>query len=125
MVDRRCRPVGPAVVAAIEQAILDGSLQPGQVLPSQRLTADLMGLRVNTVNHAMREAARRGLVRASGRQGTVVVGVPHVHGARHVADVWASERRRECHDAFVEEPVGVDARVRVAAQRARRGSVLL
>jgi len=73
-VDRRCRPVGPAIIAAIEQAILDGRLQPGQILPPQRLTADLMGLHVNTVNRAMREAAERGLVHATSRQGTVVVG---------------------------------------------------
>jgi GntR family transcriptional regulator len=74
IVDRRCRPVGPAIIAAIEQAILNGRLQPGQILPPQRLTADLMGLHVNTINRAMREAANRGLVLATGRQGTVVVG---------------------------------------------------
>jgi GntR family transcriptional regulator len=73
-VDRRCRPMGPAIDSAIEEAILDGRLQPGQILPPQRLTADLMGLHVNTVNRAMHEAAERGLVHATSRQSTVVVG---------------------------------------------------
>jgi len=68
------RPAGPAIFAAIEQAILDGRLQPGQILPPQRLNADLMGLHVNTVNRAMREAAERALVHATSRQSTVVVG---------------------------------------------------
>jgi len=66
---------GPAylsIVTAIELAVRTGRLHPGDTLPSQRLLADFMGLHVNTVNRAMREAARRGLTYGKTRRGTVV-----------------------------------------------------
>lgn len=65
-------PAYLAIVAAIEMAVLAGCLQPGDTLPSQRLLADFMGLHVNTVNRAMREAARRGLTCGKTRRGTVI-----------------------------------------------------
>ncbi len=66
---------GPAYLAiadAIEKAISAGGLHPGETLPSQRMLADFMGLHVNTVNRAMREAARRGLTYGKTRRGTVI-----------------------------------------------------
>jgi GntR family transcriptional regulator len=66
---------GPAylsIVAAIETAVRAGRLHPGDTLPSQRFLADFMGLHVNTVNRAMREAARRGLTSGKTRRGTKI-----------------------------------------------------
>ena len=65
-------PAYLAIVAAIETAVLAKRLRPGDTLPSQRLLADFMGLHVNTVNRAMREAARRGLTLGKTRRGTVI-----------------------------------------------------
>ncbi|CAG4923357.1 GntR family transcriptional regulator [Paraburkholderia gardini] len=61
-----------AIASQIEQAILFGVFQLGDKLPSQRVIADDLGFHVNTINRAFREAARRGLVRACTRRGTVV-----------------------------------------------------
>lgn len=65
-----------AIVAALETAIRTGQILAGDVLPSQRLVADFMGVHVNTVNRAMQEAARRGLVSARTRLGTTVIARP-------------------------------------------------
>jgi GntR family transcriptional regulator len=65
-------PVYLAIADAIEKAISAGRLHPGDTLPPQRLLADFMGLHVNTVNRAMREAARRGLTYGKTRRGTVI-----------------------------------------------------
>ncbi|MPW21316.1 GntR family transcriptional regulator [Paraburkholderia sp. CNPSo 3157] len=68
------RPVYLAVVHEIEAAIDAGTLRPGDALLPQRLLADFLGLHVNTVNRALREAARRGLTAGYRRFGTVVRG---------------------------------------------------
>ncbi|TDV16303.1 regulatory GntR family protein [Paraburkholderia caballeronis] len=66
-------PAYRAIVAALEAAIRNGDVGIGDLLPSQRLMADFMGVHVNTVNRAMREAARLGLTISRTRLGTVVV----------------------------------------------------
>lgn len=65
-----------AILATLEAAICSGQVRIGDVLPSQRLMADFMGVHVNTVNRAMREAARLGLVTARSRRGTTVIAQP-------------------------------------------------
>ena len=65
-----------AIVAALETAIPSGHIRAADVMPSQRLMADFMGVHTNTVNRAMREAARRGLVSAHTRPGTTVIARP-------------------------------------------------
>lgn len=67
-----------AIVAALETAIRAGQILAGDVLPSQRLMADLMGVHTNTVNRAMREATRRGLVSVRTRLGTTVIARPKI-----------------------------------------------
>ncbi|MFM0212847.1 GntR family transcriptional regulator [Paraburkholderia sediminicola] len=64
------------IVAALETAIRTGQIRAGEVLPSQRLMADFMGVHLNTVNRAMREAASRGLTTARTRRGTTVIARP-------------------------------------------------
>ncbi|MBC8751585.1 MULTISPECIES: GntR family transcriptional regulator [Paraburkholderia] len=68
---------GPAYLAIadeIETAIRVGGFKAGDRLPSQRMLADFLGLRLNTVNRAMRETARRGLTTGSARRGTIIRG---------------------------------------------------
>lgn len=76
-IDRQHSTIWLSIVAALEAAISTGQVRHGERLPSQRLMADFMGVHVNTVNRAMREAARRGLVCARSRRGTTVIGDQH------------------------------------------------
>lgn len=61
-----------AVVRAVQRAIADGTLAPGDRLPPQRFLADFLGLSVNTVGRGLREAARLGVTSAKTRGGTVI-----------------------------------------------------
>lgn len=61
-----------AIANAIEEAVLSGAFKSGDMLPPQRMLADLLGLHVNTINRGMRECARRGLTRGQRRRGTVI-----------------------------------------------------
>jgi len=60
------------VVAAMEQAVADGGLSPGDRLPPQRQLAELLGVDLTTVTRALAEAKRRHLVEARGALGTFV-----------------------------------------------------
>jgi GntR family transcriptional regulator len=66
-------PAYRAVVDEVETAIRARRLKPGDMLPPQRMLADFFGLYVNTVNRAMRETARRGLITGNRRRGTVIL----------------------------------------------------
>lgn len=61
------------LVDSIKSAIRHGILPVGAALPAQRLIADLLTIHVNTVNKAIAEVARQGLVEGRRRQGTVVL----------------------------------------------------
>ena len=76
-IDRRLGPPQKTILVALLAAVRTGQLRAGDTLPPQRLMADFMGVHVNTVNRAMREAARRGLVTARTRAGTVVTAHPN------------------------------------------------
>jgi GntR family transcriptional regulator len=75
-IDRQNNSIWPAIVSALETAIRTGQVRHGERLPPQRLLADFMGVHVNTVNRAMREAARRGLVSARTGRGTTLIARP-------------------------------------------------
>jgi len=61
---------------ALEQAIEDGSLNPGQALPSERELAQRLTLSRMTVRRAFEELERRGLVEQRQGSGTYVRGHP-------------------------------------------------
>jgi GntR family transcriptional regulator len=67
-------PIYLAIADALQEAISDGLLNPGDPLPSQRYLADFLGLHVNTINRAMREGKKRGLVSGKTRRGMLVLG---------------------------------------------------
>jgi len=67
---------GPAYLAiadAITRDVRSGRLYPGDLLPPQRLLADLLGLHLSTITRAYGEAERRGLIAGHARRGTVVL----------------------------------------------------
>jgi len=64
------------MLRALEQAIEDGSLTPGQALPSERELAQQLALSRMTVRRAFEELERRGLVEQRQGSGTYVRGHP-------------------------------------------------
>jgi DNA-binding transcriptional MocR family regulator len=60
------------VADAIERAVADGRLRPGDRLPAQRRLAGLLGVDLTTVTRAYEEAKRRHLIEARGAQGSYV-----------------------------------------------------
>jgi GntR family transcriptional regulator len=75
-VDRHRGSPRKAVLAALEAALHNGRISTADALCPQRLMSDFMGVRLNTVNGAMREAARRGGTAALIRRGTTVIARP-------------------------------------------------
>lgn len=65
-----------ALAAAIDRAVGDGRLKPGDRLPTRRRLADDLGLSVHTVSAAYMEAERRGLVSGTVGKGTFVCPPP-------------------------------------------------
>ena len=62
-----------AIADAVEAAIKDGRLAPGDALPTHRDLADELGVTVGTVTRGYAEAARRGLVRGERGRGSFVL----------------------------------------------------
>lgn len=72
---RVARGAGPmylALTSALEAAIQDGELQPGDQLPPQRAVAALLGIDFTTVTRAYGAARARGLVEGTVGRGTFV-----------------------------------------------------
>jgi DNA-binding transcriptional MocR family regulator len=67
------------LAAAIEGAIRDGRVQPGERLPTVRRVAAELGVSPATVAAAYRELGRRGLAVGAGRSGTSVAPRPPLH----------------------------------------------
>jgi DNA-binding transcriptional MocR family regulator len=66
------RPIYLALVEALETAVREGELQPGDQLPSQRAVADQLGVDFTTVTRAYGAARNRGLVEGAVGRGTFV-----------------------------------------------------
>ena len=81
-----------AIVAAIEQAIDDKQLRPGQRLPTQREMANQLGLSVQTVSRAYEEAERRGLTAGEIGRGTFVQYRKPEQGEGFITDSEQSNR---------------------------------
>jgi DNA-binding transcriptional MocR family regulator len=71
-VTRGAGPMYLALARALEAAILDGELQPGDQLPPQRVVADLLGIDFTTVTRAYGVARARGLLEGTVGRGTFV-----------------------------------------------------
>jgi DNA-binding transcriptional MocR family regulator len=67
-------PLYRAIADAIGAAMADGTLRPGQRLPTHRALAEALGLDLTTVTRAYVEARRRGLLDATVGRGTFIRG---------------------------------------------------
>ena len=66
------RPIYLTLVEALETAVREGELQPGDQLPPQRAVADQLGIDFTTVTRAYGAARARGLVEGAVGRGTFV-----------------------------------------------------
>ena len=73
-IDGRDGPIYRAIADAIGAAVADGTLRPGQRLPTHRALAEALGLDLTTVTRAYAEARRRGLLDATVGRGTFIRG---------------------------------------------------
>jgi DNA-binding transcriptional regulator YhcF (GntR family) len=92
-VDRRADvPLGTQLAGHIRAALRDGSLAPGDRLPSVRALAEDVGVNVNTVRSVYSRLEAEGVVRSEQGRGTFVAGA--------AADDAAT--RRELHRQIAE-----------------------
>ncbi|MDR3508555.1 MAG: PLP-dependent aminotransferase family protein [Caulobacteraceae bacterium] len=71
-VERGGRPLYLALAEALESAIREGELQPGDQLPPQRAVAERLGVDFTTITRAYGAARARGLVEGAVGRGTFV-----------------------------------------------------
>jgi DNA-binding transcriptional MocR family regulator len=69
-------PVFQRIAAAIAADISRSRLAPGELLPTTRALAEVLGITVGTVARAYQEVSRTGLIEAGGRRGTRVAARP-------------------------------------------------
>lgn len=65
-------PIYQAIATSIANAIKDGSLAPGERLPSQRAMAQALDVDLTTVTRALALAQRTGIIESEGRRGSFV-----------------------------------------------------
>lgn len=86
-------PVYIQIADAIRVQIEDGSLEPGERLPSGRILAETLGVNMHTVLKAYEHLASRGLVEMRrGRGGVVVTGESALAG---LVDSTIEEAKRQ------------------------------
>ncbi|HEY9236401.1 MAG TPA: PLP-dependent aminotransferase family protein, partial [Phenylobacterium sp.] len=67
-------PIYLSILHALEQAIAEGELQPGEQLPTQRAIAAELGIDLTTVTRAYAAATAQGLIAGAVGRGTFVTG---------------------------------------------------
>lgn len=103
----RSQPVRVAVANLLEQAILEGSLRPGDEVPQLKL-AECLGLSQGSVREGLLELEHRGLIVANGRTRSVVKlsedDLAHIYDLRAIlepracqlaAQIWSQEMSRK------------------------------
>jgi len=122
-------PVPPyeQVRAAIAAAVNDGSLLPGERLPTVRELAGNLALAPNTVARAYRELENVAVVETRGRRGTFVAALPQdaTAAARLAAQAYADRCRevgvdREDALALVQNALGLVPQTAPASAPASR-----
>ncbi len=92
------RPVYQQIMATIRGAILTGEWSPGQKIPSVRDLASQAQVNPNTVQRALTELEREGLLVSGGTNGRTVTQEQSVLSA--MRDEELQELARECLEKF-------------------------
>ena len=93
------RPVYQQIMALIRGAVLRGELPPGGKIPSVRDLAAEAQVNPNTMQRAMTELEREGLLVSGGTSGRTVTENPEV--LEKMRDVILKELARECAEKFM------------------------
>ena len=93
------RPVYQQIMALIRGAILRGELPPGGKIPSVRDLAAEAQVNPNTMQRAMTELEREGLLVSGGTSGRTVTENPQV--LEQLRDRTLEELARECAEKFM------------------------
>ena len=86
------------LATAVEGALRDGRIQPGERLPTVRRVAAELGVSPATVAAAYRELGRRGLAVGAGRSGTSIAPRPPLHTG------WTARARPGLRDLGLGQP---------------------
>ncbi|WP_171064730.1 GntR family transcriptional regulator [Actinomadura soli] len=89
------------LAAVLRRQINDQELRFGETIPSQTVLARTYGVSVTTVNRALSELRREGLVRTEQGRGTVVTALPQI--VRDARDRYAADKRLQDRGAFAAE----------------------
>ncbi len=93
------RPVYQQIMAAIRGAILKGELPPGKKVPSVRDLAAEAQVNPNTVQRALTEMEREGLLVSGGTSGRTVTEDQNILSA--MREETLNELARECAEQFM------------------------
>ena len=93
------RPVYQQIMALIRGAILRGELPPGGKIPSVRDLAAEAQVNPNTMQRAMTELEREGLLVSGGTSGRTVTENPQI--LKQLRDRTLEELARECAEKFM------------------------
>ena len=93
------RPVYQQIMAAIRGAILCGELAPGKKIPSVRDLAAEAQVNPNTMQRALTELEREGLLLGGGTSGRTVTAQEDVLSAAR--DMALRELAKECAEKFM------------------------
>lgn len=93
------RPVYQQIMATIRGAILKGELSPGKKIPSVRDLAAQAQVNPNTMQRALTELEREGLVISGGTSGRTVTQDQEILSAAREAAL--QELARECAEKFM------------------------
>ena len=93
------RPVYQQIMAAIRGAILKGDLSPGKKVPSVRELAAEAQVNPNTVQRALTELEREGLLVSGGTSGRTVTQDQNILSA--MREETLNELARECAEQFM------------------------
>jgi DNA-binding transcriptional MocR family regulator len=116
-------PLYLGIARALALDVARGALRPGDRLPPQRELADALGISLGTVTRAYAEAERRGLVKGTGRRGTLVTGrasppgLSALVGSRDLIDLAAN------HPTASLDP-DLSAALKAVARRSDAGALL-
>ncbi|GAA4224847.1 GntR family transcriptional regulator [Actinomadura meridiana] len=89
------------VAAVLRQKINDQDFKFGEVIPSQTILSKTYQVSITTVNRALGELRREGLVRTEQGRGTVVTSLPHI--VRDARDRYTPDKRNQDRGAFAAE----------------------